>query len=129
MAAMHAAQTRLAALLAGLAVPLGAFGAHAMTDHYDLRALQTFETAVRYQMYHALALGLCAVLGMQGRRTGTAAICFLLGIGLFCGSLYGIVFLEARWLGAVTPVGGLAVLAGWLLLASGAQRPAEASLG
>ncbi|HEX6810755.1 MAG TPA: DUF423 domain-containing protein [Planctomycetota bacterium] len=122
---MHGAQTRLAALLAGLAVALGAFGAHAMTDHYDARALQTFETAVRYQMYHALALGLCAVLGMHGRRTGKAALCFVLGIGLFCGSLYGIVFLEARWLGPVTPFGGLAFLAGWLLLAMSAQKPAE----
>ena len=107
----------IGAWLGAVGVALGAFGAHAMQDHYDLRALQTFETAVRYQMYHALALGLCAALGLHGRRTGKAAICFLLGIGLFCGSLYGIVFLEARWLGAVTPVGGLAFLAGWLLLA------------
>ena len=121
---MHAAQTRLAAILAGLAVALGAFGAHAMADHYDARALQTFEIAVRYQMYHSLALGLCAVLGLHGHRTTRAAICFLLGIGLFCGSLYGVVFLEARWLGAVTPLGGLAFLAGWLLLATAARAPA-----
>ena len=124
---MHGVQTRLAALLAGLAVALGAFGAHAMTGHYDARALQIFETAVRYQMYHALAVGLCAVLGLHGRRTGKAAVCFVLGIVLFCGSLYGIVFLDARWLGAVTPIGGLAFLAGWLLLASGTRRPTEPS--
>src|SRR5262245_34455547 len=122
---MHGAQTRLAALVAGLAVALGAFGAHAMANHYDARALQTFETAVRYQMYHALALGLCAVLGMRGRRTKRAATCFLSGIVLFSGSLYGIVFLDARWLGAVTPFGGLAFLAGWLLLATDAAKPAE----
>ncbi|HZN37321.1 MAG TPA: DUF423 domain-containing protein [Planctomycetota bacterium] len=124
---MHGAQTRLAALLAGLAVALGAFGAHAMADHYDARALQTFEIAVRYQMYHALAVGLCAVLGVHGRRTGKAATCFVLGIALFCGSLYGIVFFEARWLGAVTPLGGLSFLAGWLLLATGAHKPADAT--
>jgi uncharacterized membrane protein YgdD (TMEM256/DUF423 family) len=126
MGAMHGAQTRLAALLAGLAVALGAFGAHAMTDHYDAHAMQTFETAVRYQMYHSLALGLCAALALQGHRTNKAATCFLLGIVLFSGSLYGIVFLEARWLGAITPFGGLAFLAGWLLLAT-AKKPAEAT--
>ncbi len=114
MNATHCA--RLAALLGGLAVALGAFGAHAMQDHYDARALQTFETAVRYQMYHALALGLCAALGRHGCRTGPAALCFLLGIVLFSGSLYGLVFLEARWLGPVTPVGGVAFLVGWSLL-------------
>ena len=128
MGAMHGAQTRLAALLAGLAVALGAFGAHAMSA-YDAHALQTFEKAVRYQMYHALALGLCAVLGMHGHRTNRAATCFLVGIVLFSGSLYGIVFLEARWLGALTPLGGLAFLAGWLLLATGAKRPAETAIG
>ena len=107
---------RLAAGLAGIAVALGAFGAHAMKDHYEAAVLQTFETAVRYQMYHALAIGLCAALGMHGRRTGAAAICFLVGIVLFCGSIYGLVFLQAKWLGPVTPIGGVAFLAGWLLL-------------
>jgi len=127
MGAMHGAQTRLAALLAGLAVALGAFGAHAMTA-YDAHALQTFETAVRYQMYHSLALGLCAVLALHGHRTNKAATCFLLGIVLFSGSLYGVVFLEARWLGAIiTPLGGLAFLAGWLFLATSVQKPAEAT--
>jgi uncharacterized membrane protein YgdD (TMEM256/DUF423 family) len=56
-----------------------------------------------------------------------AATCFLLGIVLFSGSLYGVVFLEARWLGAITPLGGLAFLAGWLLLATSVQKPAEAT--
>ena len=123
---MQGAQTRLAALLAGLAVALGAFGAHAMKDHYDAHALQTFETAVRYQMYHALAIGLCAVLGMHGRHTGKAATCFLVGIVLFCGSLYGIVFLDTHRLGAITPFGGLSFLAGWLLLALGSRGGAHA---
>ena len=108
---------RLGALLAGLAVALGAFGAHAMKDHFAASDLQTFETAVRYQMYHALALGLAAALAAQGRRTGAASLCFLVGILCFSGSLYGLVFLQARWLGPVTPVGGVAFLLGWVLLA------------
>jgi uncharacterized membrane protein YgdD (TMEM256/DUF423 family) len=108
---------RLGALLAGLAVAFGAFGAHAMQDHFDAKALATFETAVRYQMYHALALGLCAPLAWHGRRTGAAAGCFLAGIVSFSGSLYALVLLDARWLGAVTPVGGVAFLLGWVLLA------------
>jgi uncharacterized membrane protein YgdD (TMEM256/DUF423 family) len=115
---------RLAAALAGLAVALGAFGAHGMKDHYDAAALQSFETAVRYQMYHALAIGLCAALGLHGRRTGAAAACFLAGTALFSGSIYGLVFLQAKWLGPVTPIGGVAFLVGWLLLALRGGRTA-----
>lgn len=107
---------RLAALLGGLAVALGAFAAHGMKANYDAALLQTFETGVRYQMYHALALGLCAVLALHGFRTGASALCFLVGIALFSGSLYGLVLLDAKWLGPVTPVGGVAFLIGWALL-------------
>ncbi|MEO6597162.1 MAG: DUF423 domain-containing protein [Planctomycetota bacterium] len=114
---MHATTcARLGALLAGLAVALGAFGAHAMQANFDAKALQTFETAVRYQMYHALALGLCAATAGRERHPSRAAWCFLAGIVLFSGSLYGLVFLEARWLGPVTPLGGVAFLIGWMLL-------------
>lgn len=114
---MHATTClRLAALCAGTAVALGAFAAHAMKGHYDPAALQTFETGVRYQMYHGLALGLCAALAHLGWRVGAAAIGFVVGIALFSGSLYGLVLLEARWLGPVTPLGGVAFLLGWLLL-------------
>ncbi|MFM1871963.1 MAG: hypothetical protein RL398_1385 [Planctomycetota bacterium] len=108
---------RVAALLGGLAVALGAFAAHGMKAHYEPAQLATFETGVRYQMYHALALGLCAALGAAGWRTGAAAIAFLVGIALFSGSLYGLVWLDAKWLGPVTPLGGVAFLVGWLLLA------------
>jgi uncharacterized membrane protein YgdD (TMEM256/DUF423 family) len=108
------------ALLAGFAVALGAFAAHAMKGRFEPDALQTFETGVRYQMYHALALLVCGVLAVHGRRTGGAAIAFVLGIALFSGSLYALVFLDAKWLGAVTPLGGIAFLLGWLLLARGA---------
>ncbi len=108
---------RLGAILGGLAVVAGAFGAHAMKDRYDAAALQTFETAVRYQLYHALALVLCGVLAKAGHRTGAAAACFLAGIALFSGSLFALVLLGAKWLGAVTPFGGVAFVIGWGLLA------------
>ena len=116
---------RLGAALAGLAVGLGAFAAHGMKAHYDTAALQTFETGVRYQMYHALALLLVGALAAHGRRTGAAAIAFLLGIALFSGSLYALVLLDQKWLGAVTPFGGVAFLFGGLRLAMQGAAPDE----
>jgi uncharacterized membrane protein YgdD (TMEM256/DUF423 family) len=108
---------RAGALLAALAVALGAFAAHGMKDRFGADAMATFETAVRYQMYHALALLACGLLGTHGRRTGGAAIAFAAGTALFCGSLYVLVWTDQRWLGAVTPCGGVALLLGWVLLA------------
>ena len=107
---------RLGAALAGLAVALGAFAAHGLKDHLEPTALETFQTGVRYQTWHALAIVLCAALGDR-RRTGPAAVSFAVGILLFSGSLYGLALAELRWLGPVTPFGGLAFLVGWLLLA------------
>ena len=124
---MHAVPClRLAALLAGLAVAIGAFAAHAMKGAFPAEALQTFETGVRYQMYHALALGLCAALARAGWRITVPATCFLCGIALFSGSLYALVLLDLKWLGAVTPFGGVAFLVGWaaLLRAPAAATPA-----
>ncbi len=120
---------RVGALLAGLAVGLGAFAAHAMKAHYDASALQTFETGVRYQMAHALALILCGLLANAGRRTARAAVAFTLGIALFSGSLYALVLCEQKWLGAVTPFGGLAFLLGWALLAWHAAPPVRGDEG
>ncbi|MBL9075983.1 MAG: DUF423 domain-containing protein [Planctomycetes bacterium] len=114
---------RLAAVFGGTAVALGAFAAHAMKAHYEPAALQTFETGVRYQMYHALALGLCAALAHAGWRTLLPAACFALGIALFSGSLYGLVLLDAKWLGPVTPIGGVSFLVGWALLLRGPTAP------
>lgn len=120
---MHPIPTaRLAAVFGGLAVALGAFAAHAMKDHYDAELLKTFETGVRYQMYHALAIGLCASLAFAGRRMRGAVVAFAIGIALFSGSLYALVLTGQRWLGAVTPFGGVAFLVGWLLLAIGVGR-------
>lgn len=102
-----------------LAVALGAFGAHALKDRLPAGDLVIFETAVRYQMYHALALLLLAALlirspSASGILSGWG---FSLGILVFSGSLYLMLFTGHRWLGAVTPIGGVAFLVGWLALA------------
>lgn len=114
----------LGALLAGIAVGLGAFGAHALSGTLGPEDLVTFETGVRYQMYHALAL--LAVAWAVGRWESVqlewAGWLFLFGILVFSGSLYILVLTGQRWLGAVTPLGGLAFIAGWLLLTSAVIR-------
>ncbi len=112
-------------LLAGLAVALGAFGAHALRERLGADLLNTFETAVRYQMYHALAL--LAVGLILSRFPSSAFIpasgwLFVAGIILFSGSLYLLCFTGARWLGAITPLGGVAFILGWLALAWGVWR-------
>lgn len=104
-------------IFAGLAVALGAFGAHAMKAHYASDDLHTFETGVRYQMYHALALIACGALNRTGMHTVTASRLFAGGIVLFSGSLYGLVFTHSKWLGPITPIGGVLFLAGWVSLA------------
>ncbi len=100
-----------------IAVAAGAFGAHYLKTRLGAGELLTFEVAVRYQMYHALAL--LAVGTLAGRSTGVtlaAGWCFVGGIVLFSGSLYGLSLAGWKWLGPVTPLGGLLFLAGWLLL-------------
>ena len=112
------------AVAAGLAVAAGAFGAHALQERLAPERLAVFETAVRYQMYHALALlfvGWAArTLDAGGAVAGAVAgagWCFIAGILIFSGSLYLLVLTDTGWLGAVTPLGGAAFLAGWALLA------------
>lgn len=114
----------LGSVLAGVGVALGAFAAHGLRGTLSAGDLATFETGVRYQMYHALAL--LAVAGALTRwPSATAAAAgwlFAAGIVLFSGSLYLLVLTGPRWLGAVTPLGGMAFLAGWVLLAWTAIR-------
>ena len=109
----------LGALLACVAVGAGAFGAHGLRGRLTPDLLEVFETAVRYQMYHAL--GLLAVAWASehwpGTVTAAAGWLFVAGIVLFSGSLYLLSLTGTRWLGAVTPLGGAAFLAGWLALA------------
>ncbi|MBK8096339.1 MAG: DUF423 domain-containing protein [Planctomycetes bacterium] len=109
----------LGAAFAGLAVAAGAFGAHAM-KHLPAADLDIWEKAARYQMYHALGLLACGALGHAGHAVANirfAAWSFLTGIALFSGSLYLLVATGQRWLGAVTPFGGVAFLLGWGALA------------
>lgn len=116
-----------AANLGLLAVGLGAFGAHGLRTRVDARDLEIFETGVRYQAWHALALLAVALLLAQAppeaapwlRRAGWA---FVGGVLVFSGSLFALVLTQQRWLGAVTPLGGLAFLAGWTFLAFAAWR-------
>jgi len=111
----------IGSLLMFIAVGAGAFGAHGLNSYFaqypDLK--ETFETAVRYQMVHGLALFIVAWLSSKwpGSLTIWAGYLFLAGVILFSGSLYVLVFTRIPWLGAITPVGGLAFLAGWLCLA------------
>ena len=109
----------IAAALFGLvAVALGAFGAHALKDALSADDLRIFETGVRYQMYHALALlltGLASTL-YPSRSLGWAGGFFIAGLVVFPGSLYLLVYSGLRAWGAVTPIGGLAFLAGWACL-------------
>jgi uncharacterized membrane protein YgdD (TMEM256/DUF423 family) len=114
----------LGAVIAGLSVTFGAFGAHGLRNSLSPEDLDIFETGARYQMYHALAL--LAVAWAYARWEAplipVAGWLFVAGIVIFSGSLYALVLTGQRWLGAVTPIGGLALLAGWVLLAWAAFR-------
>ncbi|NBT79061.1 MAG: DUF423 domain-containing protein [Betaproteobacteria bacterium] len=106
--------------LAGISVAIGAFGAHGLRDVIDPQAMQLWKTAVDYQMNHALGilvLGISAVVIPEGRHPALrrSAIALLVGLGLFSGSLYALALGAPRALGIMTPVGGLALLAGWAL--------------
>ncbi len=112
---------RLAAVNGLIAVAAGAFGAHALKSRLAPESLTVFDVAVRYQMYHALALlGVAAVVYQRPSRSARAAgWCMLLGTVLFSGSLYGLTLGGDgfKLLGPITPIGGVLLIAGWLLLA------------
>lgn len=115
---------KIAFIAAALAVALGAFGAHALRQLLEEQQLQTYQTAVQYHFYHALALALTGLLQLHynSKWLRYGGNLFLLGLLLFCGSLYFMSFLKAggvqgvNWLGAITPFGGIAFIAGWLCL-------------
>lgn len=122
---------RVFAILGGLsgflAVAAGAFGAHALRQKLPPDELSIFETGARYQMYHALALLAAAWAATHWPRPGIhlAGWCFVVGTVLFSGSLYLLAFTNARMAGAITPLGGLVFLLGWLALAWGAWKQAS----
>ncbi|MFQ5792821.1 MAG: DUF423 domain-containing protein [Acidobacteriota bacterium] len=115
---------RLGSLFMFLAVALGAFGAHALRHRLSSDLLQVFESGVRYHFYHALALFVVAWISKSypSGLVTAAGWAFTVGVILFSGSLYVLSVTGARWLGAVTPAGGLAFLAGWILLALASFR-------
>lgn len=111
----------LASLSGMLAVMLGAFGAHALKGRLDTYAAGVFETAVQYHFYHSLALLAVGVIALSQPQTvllKSSAWLFLIGIVVFSGSLYLLSVTGVRWLGAITPLGGLAFIGGWACLAA-----------
>lgn len=114
----------IAALTGALGVMLAAFGEHALSGRLSPGAIATFATGARYQLMHALAMGLAALAarGAAKPRAQTAAMLFLAGILLFSGSLYGLALTGIRMLGFITPFGGLALIAGWISLALAARK-------
>lgn len=112
------------AINAALSVAAGAFGAHGLKARLTPDLLAVFETGARYHMYHALAL---VAVGLVAHLRGSALVtasawAFTAGIVLFSGSLYVLALSGVRWLGAITPLGGVAFIAGWVLLAAAALR-------
>lgn len=106
-----------AAVFGGLSVVGGAFASHALKDKLTDRALEIFETGARYQMYHALALLLVALILSRAEQSQTffavAGWAFIVGTVIFSGSLYTLSLSNIKWLGAITPLGGVAYIVGW----------------
>lgn len=128
---MHKQFLITASFLGALSVILGAFAAHKLKDILEASLLQTFETAVKYQMYHALALLAVGILykDFSSKPLIWSGWSIIAGTILFSGSLYLLCFikhqnLSATWVGAITPFGGLLFIAGWLLLAVGISKTA-----
>lgn len=113
-----------AAILCGLGVVLGAFGAHGLRERLTADMLAVFETGVRYHFIHALGLFVVAWAASRwpGPLVAAAGWLFVAGILIFSGSLYVLSVSGIRWLGAITPIGGVCMIAGWVLLAVVALR-------
>ena len=113
----------LAAVAGATAVGAGAFAAHALDGRVEPELLPVFEVGARYHAYHALALlGLAAVIERLGRGGDVAAWCFVVGTLIFSGTLYALTLTGQRWLGAVTPIGGVLLIAGWVAVGVAAWR-------
>lgn len=120
---MHKGFLKAATILGALSVALGAFAAHSLKQSFAEYAVSIFETGVRYQFYHVFALLAAGILYSHCNRKFIkwAGYCFIMGIIFFSGSLYLLALLIAtspdfKWLGAITPIGGLLFIAGWILL-------------
>lgn len=108
-----------AVIFGGLGVAAGSFGAHALKRKLDPDLLNAFEVGVRYQMYHALAIGLVVFVStlVASQMVWASGWVFVAGTIVFSGSLYLLALTGVRWIGAITPIGGALLLAGWVLLA------------
>ncbi len=121
---MNKSYLKAGSFFAALAIMLGAFGTHYIGSRVNLSVLNIFETAIRYQMYHALGLILVGIVAKEftSKHINWAAKLFIIGIIVFSGSLYLLTYFKAveakqfYWLGAVTPIGGVAFIVGWCLL-------------
>jgi uncharacterized membrane protein YgdD (TMEM256/DUF423 family) len=127
---MHKGFIKTAAFLGSLSVALGAFAAHALKETLTADAVNIFETAVRYQFYHVFALLAAGILykELPNKFIRWSGILFITGVILFCGSLYVLTYIKGsglttyNWIGAVTPIGGLAFIAGWIFLFIGCLK-------
>ncbi len=117
---MSSAWLRAAAALGLLGVVLGAFGAHGLRARITPEMLEIYRTGVLYHLIHAVVLLAVTLNAARFRTARIAAWCFTAGIVVFSGSLYALAVTGARWLGAITPVGGLLFMAGWIALVIGA---------
>jgi len=116
---MHKGLIKIGSLMGALSVILGAFAAHGLKEKLSVYAQSVFETAVRYQFYHSIAILLTAIIykDVRSELLVNAGRLFFAGIIIFSGSLYFLALNEdQKWLGAITPVGGVCFIAGWLLM-------------
>ena len=115
----------IASMFGGISVVLGAFASHALKDRLSANSLAIWETGTKYQMYHALALMLVAILVSRfpdSMLLTVAGYAFIIGTFIFSGSLYALTLTGIKWLGAITPIGGMAFIVGWLCLALATWR-------
>ena len=131
---MHKSFIKTAAMLSALSVAIGAFAAHSLKQKLSADALNIFETGVRYQFYHSFALLSIGILYKEfpHKFSKWSGYFFIAGIVLFSGSLYFLTYFKAiespayNWIGAITPIGGLCFIAGWLLLFLGCWKTTNA---
>lgn len=127
---MHKTYLVTAAFLGALTVAMGAFGAHALKTLVPEQALNTYDTAVRYQFYHVFALAITGIIyaNYRNQLVKNAGVLFILGMIFFCGSLYLLTYKAAigstgfGWAGPITPIGGLFFISGWVLLGLGIKK-------
>lgn len=113
------------AILGASAVALGAFGAHALRDSLSPLQMGVWRVAVQYHFWHTLAFALAAIMPVRSRTARAAGWLFAAGVVLFCGSLYALALGAPNWTGAITPVGGVCFIVGWIALGLALTRKAN----